>query len=463
MFPLSRSIPHLTFSDSLPTFDGMKRTRKYRKPEVVKLGNIVVKVYRRDKTHKVKDDAGKVIKRVTYTAFEVDDRTTGKRRLRSFSDHKEAIAEANRIARQLSSGAVEAAQMTNSQAASFGRATELLRPTGASLELAASVYAKCYEILGGDKMVQAAEFFDRHDAGKITSKTVGEVVTELLQVKGARTKKGRPASARYLKDLKNRLDRFANDYAVDIGSVTTGDVQKWIDNLNIDGKPIAPQTARNFRTVLYTLFQFAEARGYIFKDGNPVKQTEHIAVNNNGDSIEIFTPDELTKLLAHASRQFLPMLVLGAFAGIRAAEIDRLTFEDLFRVEGFVEIAGDTAKTSSRRLVPMLPNLAQWLAPYANDKGKIWTGTENDLKDARAETVKAAQVAWKDNGLRHSFISYRLADIQDADQVGLEAGNCPKMIFKHYRKLVTPEQATVWFAIVPEMPANVVNMKEAAK
>lgn len=61
------------------------------------------------------------------------------------------------------------------------------------------------------------------------------------------------------------------------------------------------------------------------------------------------------------------------------------------------------------------------------------------------------------NGLRHSFISYRLADIQNAPQVELEAGNSPAMIFKHYRELVTREDAVQWFGIRPvAAPRNVI-------
>jgi hypothetical protein len=38
----------------------------------------------------------------------------------------------------------------------------------------------------------------------------------------------------------------------------------------------------------------------------------------------IFTPSEIGKLLAVASPAFLPCLAIGAFAGLRSAEIERL-------------------------------------------------------------------------------------------------------------------------------------------
>jgi hypothetical protein len=113
--------------------------------------------------------------------------------------------------------------------------------------------------------------------------------------------------------------------------------------------------------------------------------------------------------------------------------------------------------------VPVLPNLVQWLADYAQEKGKVWKGKLNSLKEARAETVEKAATSWKDNALRHSFISYRLAGTQNAAQVALEAGNSPSMVFKHYRELVKPETAKAWFAIAPKVAANIVPMaKEGA-
>jgi hypothetical protein len=45
-----------------------------------------------------------------------------------------------------------------------------------------------------------------------------------------------------------------------------------------------------------------------------------------------------------------------------------------------------------------------------------------------------AKVEWKVNGLRHSFITYRLAASKDVAALALEADS-PTMIFRHYREL----------------------------
>ena len=60
---------------------------------------------------------------------------------------------------------------------------------------------------------------------------------------------------------------------------------------------------------------------------NPVKATQ--AVKADDVDVQIFTPTEMRKLLAAASNEFLPRIVLGAFAGLRSAEIKRLTWDDI--------------------------------------------------------------------------------------------------------------------------------------
>ena len=77
-------------------------------------------------------------------------------------------------------------------------------------------------------------------------------------------------------------------------------------------------------------------------------------------------------------------------------------------------------------------------------------------------TASAAQVTWKSNALRHSFASYRLADVQSAAQVSLEMGNSPQMVFKHYREIVKPSAAKEWFSLFPKSESNIIQIQTAA-
>lgn len=420
---------------SSDTSDSRRSSEKW--PQRVKVGSVSVTVYRRtraDGSH----------------GFEVADYSTGSRRLRSFPTADSALAEAQRIARLMASGDATAAQVTGRDVASYGRAIELLRPAGLAIELAAANYARAFDILGGDRILEAANFFAARNPDRLPARTVAEVVGELVKLK---TERG--ASARYVQDLRARLGRFADAFNVQIASVQPADVQGWLDGLKA-----SPQTVKNFRTVVGLLFNFAERRGYIFKGQNPAADTE--APKVNGGAVEIYSPAELAKLLSTAPANFLPAIAICAFAGLRTAEVQRLTWGDMDLVGGFVTVGADAAKTRTRRIVPILPALAKWLAPHAKKTGSVWKGTPETFNDAQQATASAAGVEWKSNGLRHSFASYRLAQTQNAAQVSLEMGNSPQVVFRHYRELVKPADAERWFAIVPETPANVVSLNQAA-
>jgi hypothetical protein len=97
--------------------------------------------------------------------------------------------------------------------------------------------------------------------------------------------------------------------------------------------------------------------------------------------------------------------------------------------------------------VPLLTNLRAWLEPMKQDAGLVCHLP--NLHTRLNYLGEKAGVGWKQNALRHSFASYRLAEIQDAAKVALEMGNTPEKLFRHYRELVTPEAAREWFNIMP--------------
>jgi len=403
---------------------------KASKPQKVTVGNVTVKIYAR--VNKVQ---GK-----NYQNFEVADYSSGARRLRSFSDNAEAVAEARKIALLLAAGETTAAQMRNPDAASYGRAVELLRPTGVSLEIAAGHFAEAFKILHGDRIVLAAQEFARRHAVNRTKMTVRAVADEMIAIKTSRG-----ASEHSIGDMKWRLDNVAKAFAVNIDSVTTGDVQKWLD-----GMKGSPRSVLNFRRITGTLFAFAESRGYIAKGENPVTATEKISARNNL-AVEIYTPDELEKVFAGAHESFRIIIALGAFAGLRSAEIERLDWSEIDLAGNMIEVKAEKTKTASRRLVPILPVLKAWLEPKAKKSGPVWKHSHPFFHERQREAAAGAGLKeWKQNGLRHSFISYRLAQVQNAPQVALEAGNSPQMIFANYREVVKPEAAERWFAVIPE-------------
>ena len=83
----------------------------------------------------------------------------------------------------------------------------------------------------------------------------------------------------------------------------------------------------------------------------------------------IWTPDDLEKLLKGAPADLVPVLAIGAFAGLRTSELLRLEWNEVDLERGLIEVKADKAKSARRRLVKIEPNLRAWLAPYAGSAG----------------------------------------------------------------------------------------------
>jgi integrase len=410
-------------------------------PKKITVGRVTVKVYRRQ------TPSGN-------HGFMVANYSGEKRRFDSHATEADAMDAANKLARQLSQRDTIGASMTREQSIEYASAIQTLQPLGVSLTSAVATLAEAVKLAGDLSGVTAAARFYKARNKTVTAKRVADVVAELLKVK-----ESRGASARYLNELRNRLKNFSDAFQCNIGNVETKSIQAWLDGMKrLDGTKLSSQSYNNNKRVVYLLFEFAIARGYSLD--NPVKAVESVKIRNG--NVEIYTPAEITKLLAATDSDFLPCLAIGAFAGLRSAEIERLEWRDVDLKSRHIIVGAEVAKTASRRVVPIADNLAAWLAPYAERKGKVWPHTSIGFYKAQEATAKAAGMDWKQNALRHGFASYRLAQTQNAAQVALECGNSPKIIFQHYRELVKPADAVKWFNVAPEVSKNVVPMLATA-
>jgi integrase len=178
--------------------------------------------------------------------------------------------------------------------------------------------------------------------------------------------------------------------------------------------------------------------------------------------IEILTVDELSRLLRHATAELVSYLAIGAFAGLRRAELERLDWKEIDLDDGLIEIPASKAKSAQRRHVHILPNLSAWLRSYAKPSGKVTpTNYKKLLKKARDA---AGITQWPNNGLRHSYASYHLAQFKSADSLALELGHSgTDIIFRHYREVVKPADAQRYWQILPaDRNAKVVKFPKAA-
>jgi integrase len=419
----------LEFSASfLPNFSrfcAFMPTKNREFPVIIKAGSSAVKIYPNRKASK--------------DYFVVYYYLGGSRQRLTFSTFEDALTEARAKAAQLSRGDVDAAQLTGQDRLAYGRALEAIRAFKMPLDAAAIEYAEARKILGEHSVVEAARFFVRHCSQGLTGKPVADAVAEFEAEKKA---EGR--SELYLADLSYRLDEFAKAFNVEVRQLTPEDVRDFFNGLKFSARSF-----NNHRRVFGTFFNFCQSRGWLAKDAELLAA---VGKRKEGHSeIEIFTPSELRALLANASPTMATCLAVQAFAGIRSEELLRLTWQDVTRRPGFIEISAGKAKTAQRRLVPVCDALARWMAiaPPHGAEARIWPHSKPFFFEAQKDTATDAGLAWKANGLRHSFISYRVAAEKDVAAVSLEAGNSPTMIFRHYRELATEAEAREWFSVLP--------------
>src|SRR5436190_17852004 len=292
----------------------------------------------------------------------------------------------------------------------------------------------------GETINDAVEFrIDHLERVRRHGITVQQLTGELLETK---RKDGR--SEIYLRDLRNILAIFVRDFGSRaVAGITVEELDNWLRAL-----PGSPKTRTNFRANIGVLFSLARQRRVITE--NPIEFTAKPKLPDNPP--EVFAVEELRALLEAAQRvepDVLPMLAFGGFAGLRDAEIKRLDWAEVDQARKHIEITAVKAKSAKRRIVPTQPNLSAWLRPYSGKTGRVVPyGFRGKIERVR----KAAGLTrWPNNGLRHSFASYRLAAIHDAPRVASELGHTsPQMLYSTYRELVLPEEAERYWKIVPD-------------
>jgi integrase len=406
--------------------------KRVRFPIVVKRGSCVVKIYRDRKP--------------SGTYFRVAYQIGGKRHRLNFSALDKAKTEAEAKAAQLSRGDVDAMQLTGRERLVYGRAAEAVKEHGVPLDAIALEYSEVRKMLDDVPIIDAARFYVRHHGRGIKRKSVADAVDAMI---AAKTAKG--VSQVYLADLRYRLGVFKEAFHCDVSALVPDDVATFFERLRL-----SPRSYNNFLRTGRTFLTFAQNHGWLSKEIDLLARVEKRSETRA--PVEIFTPSQLTALLKNASRELAPCFALAAFAGLRAEEILRLDWADVQRRPGFVEVAAHKAKTAARRIVPISDNLAHWLAIAPRNAERVWQHSKAYFFEAIRNAASNAKIKWKHNALRHSFISYRLAEVQDVNRVALEAGNSPQMIFRHYRELTTPEQACTWFSIAPATSNKVIAM-----
>ena len=390
---------------------------------------------------------------IEYTGHTLAYTEAGKRMRKFVTSIEQARIEARNIARQLSEGTGHIHSLMPDQVADFHAADKILRQhPGHSLAAVVAEWAAANAALGGGSIVAAceAQAKDNLKQSGFTPTLVADVYTKFL---AGLDRDG--ASVRYIEDCKSRMGQIKDTFRGFIHAVEKIDLENWIN-----AKKISIKTRKNYRTAAVTLWSFAKAEGYLPRD----RQTEAELLPNRkrtkaaklSAEIGVYEPADLRKILAHAPAHLLPVFAIGAFAGLRSAELHRLTWDNIH--PSFIQVDADDSKNAVKRHAPVPIALKEWLAGVKrgeNDQRLCARfAHENALARAMTKVVRDAGVEPVHNGLRHTFCSARVAETDDVKKTSREAGNSVAVILKHYVKVMTKAKATAWFNVRPDAPTS---------
>ena len=433
---------------------GKKKPKFAGWPKTATVGRTVIRIYKR-------------LSPANGECYMVGNYSTGKRRWDCYHDETLALEEAAKLARRMNDKNIEAASLTKEQAREYIISRDRLQKFNVTVDQGTSALEQVLtQVATIAKLHEAVGFYlSKHKP--LEAMAVKDAVERYIEAK-----ESDGARPYYIETMSSYLTRFARDHTGTLNNVTKEHALEWLDGLGVK-----PNTWNTSLILLRGFFRWASERKYADKDLLEEIRLKKVTLG----TVQIYTPLEMRRLIAASTPEFLPCLVLGGFAGIRSIEVQRLRWEDIdlkFGKHGIITVNPEASKTASRRTIQIQPNLREWLLPFVKDKrGLIWKGTDYDYNNAqyavaadtevpankRKGTSYLAPIKWRKNSLRHSFASYRWAQLMDSGRVAGEMGNSPAMVNKHYKELVKdPAEAERWFAIMPEKSDKIISFDKAA-
>ena len=306
-----------------------------------------------------------------------------------------------------------------------------------------------------------------------SDKKVGQAVRECLS---AKRKEGK--GLRYLQQFEINLRKFTKRFGDrPLGSVKDYEIEKWLDDQYKGGKGLAPTTRNNLLTYVVAFYSWCVEEGRTAQ--HPALRIKYLKLRRHSDDDSsqgrLLTPDQLKVILADCPDDFRPTLCLLAFAGVRVAEMARLSWTHLKNDSATLYLNRGITKTDEGRTTPIPEAVARYLEkqrPEEGDDGFIFKGCRDDAVKGLSEAEEARRdvnrvmrlnvrlnrlkksvrkhFPWPNNALRASALSYRVQLTGSTDRTAEEMGNSKTILKRTYQELTTEAEAKEWFATDPD-------------
>ncbi len=298
-----------------------------------------------------------------------------------------------------------------------------------------------YHMLKGKSLFSAVDFYLKTHNDTLNEKNLYDAYIEFLGSK-------EQANARPLtiKSSRLRVGAFVNGHRDrQVNEISYQELQNFLRKPALSGVSV-----NNYRKELLAFFNWCKKLNYCLD--NPVEKIEIIKVDQKLP--EIFSLKQVTQLINEAVKiengALIPYITIGLFAGLRPFEMQRISWEEIDLDEGLITLQGKHTKNRNQlRHVDITDNLLEWLLPARARNLDIyplnWRQLFEELKD------KCKMKRWPVDIMRHTYGSNHYRYYNDIGLTAAQMGNSPNIIFKHYRNLVKPKEAALYWDIGPNL------------
>jgi len=436
---------------------------KERKPvATVTVGSVAISIYAAPVTVRAatpaaadSSSAASATESKVYQSFQVAHYEGARRILQRRNTLDKAKALAKEIANRLSRDGARAQYLTEKDRRVLILAQTTTAPLGLEVDEVCRRYAEFQARLTTGTLDEAVSFYLAHGQRVRHGATIESVYAEYLE---HLVKRG--VGHYHLRDTKRYVGGFVDAFPGLISAVQTTGVDAYLTRLGGG----SARNKNNHRRAIISFFNFAQEKGFLphgiihaaaattdYRDARSQITSEQQALDLLQPT-DIYSPEEMRKILAAADDSLRATLEIKAFSGVRTEEIVRLWWVMVAEAEGCLKVPDAVGKISARR-VPLLPNLQTRLAKYSAELKRERISADlpsaNSLTRAWARIAAKAGVTYKRNAFRNSYITYRLILTDDISKVAEECGTSAKMIRKNYQSRAHISRATAeeWFAL----------------